>query len=221
MAEREYHRLTFTRSLSSFTVAFQGRTSLWLGKDHLLRVDSSGYVETYKRFYFRDIQAFSITKTKRAVIWNWVLGGLAALTAAGWIYALFAAGSDDRMPINIVFGLFMFLLGVPLVANVLLGPTCSCTVRTAVQSEELASLARLRRAQKVLDRLRPLIVEVQGQLTPEEIPARMRALSESIPPLAPVYPTAAPTPGASTSVAPAQPTRYVVDDLNAPPRIIP
>jgi len=38
-----------------------------------------------------------------------------------------------------------------------------------VQIEELPSLNRLRRTRAVMNRLRPMIAEAQGQLTPEEI----------------------------------------------------
>jgi hypothetical protein len=42
--------------------------SLWLGEDHLLCVDSNGYAETYKRFYFRDVQAITDSaQTRRRV----------------------------------------------------------------------------------------------------------------------------------------------------------
>jgi hypothetical protein len=74
-------------------------------------------------------------------------------------------------------------------------------LRTAVQIEQLASLSRLRRARKVLDRLRPLIAEAQGPLGPEEIGARMPELAG----------VAAADPIASQSV---------VEDPNAPPQII-
>ena len=73
MPEKEYQRLTRARSRSAFGVVSMSRSSLWLGKDHLLCVDSSGYTETYKRFYFRDIQAVTLVATKRRDIWNGVL----------------------------------------------------------------------------------------------------------------------------------------------------
>ena len=73
MPEKEYHRLTRARPRSAFAVAFISRSSLWLGRDHLLCVDSSGYTETYKRFYFRDIQAVTIVATKRRTVFNGVL----------------------------------------------------------------------------------------------------------------------------------------------------
>ena len=53
MAEAEYQRLTRAHPRSGFAVAFAARSSLWLGKDHLLCIDSTGFSESYKRFYFR------------------------------------------------------------------------------------------------------------------------------------------------------------------------
>jgi hypothetical protein len=51
--EREYARLPgrgMRRGSALQVIATFSR--LWLGKDHLLLVDSNGFVETYKRFSF-------------------------------------------------------------------------------------------------------------------------------------------------------------------------
>jgi len=95
---------------------------------------------------------------------------------------------------------------LPLAINNALGPTTIGYLRTAVQTEELPSLSRLRRVRRVLARLRPLITQAQGQLAPEEISARMRELAQS---------------PASAADAGAEPVRYVAHDPNAPPRILP
>jgi hypothetical protein len=63
------------------------------------------------------------------------------------------------------------------VINSLYGPTCVCHVKTAVQTDELPSLRRLRQARNVLARLQPLITEPQGQLKPEEISGRLMELA--------------------------------------------
>src|SRR5438477_12551721 len=77
MAEKEYQRLTRARPRSKFAVVSSGNSSLWLGKDHLLCIDSNGYTENYKRFYFRDIQALLIRKTERRKWWGLVFAVLA------------------------------------------------------------------------------------------------------------------------------------------------
>ena len=39
------------------------RSTLWLGPDHLLLVQSTPVSETYRRFYFRSIQNVTVRKT--------------------------------------------------------------------------------------------------------------------------------------------------------------
>ena len=179
MAETQYRRLTWPRRRKAgFIAATYIRSSLWLGDDHLLVIDSNGYSETYKRFYFQDIQAIAIRLTRRRLIWNWVLGVPTAICLGGWSYDLVINRSIDLS--GIVAGtVFTLLFGLPLLFNNLLGPTCACTLRTAVQTEDLPPLCRLRKTRRILDHLRPLIVQAQGQLSPEEIPARLQAWTQA------------------------------------------
>ncbi len=168
MAKTKYKRLTRVRSSGAFVVAVRSRTSLWLGADHLLFVNSSGYTETYKRFYFRDIQTFVVQKTQGATVVNIVLTILLVLFLSpalvvqgiGWKIFLFL--------ISGIFGLFLFV-------NLLQGQTCRCFLRTAVQTEQLPPLNRIRRTQKILALLRPLIAAAQGgELSLETISEMMR-----------------------------------------------
>src|SRR5258707_7687972 len=49
---------------------------LYLAAVHLLLVSSSGFTETYKRFYFSDIQSITLCQTAHGKIWNGVWGSL-------------------------------------------------------------------------------------------------------------------------------------------------
>jgi len=202
MPEKEYQRLTRARSRSAFAVAFMSRSSLWLGKDHLLCVDSSGYTETYKRFYFRDIQAFTLVATKRQTVWNGVLLVPIVICLAGLATNLSFPPRGEAATI-ITWAIFTVIFIVAFLIHNLLGPTCICHLRTAVQTEELPSLNRLRRVRKVLERIRPFIIAVQGELPPEEISFRMRAAvgSPDSATMAPSVP-ASPPPGANRPDAP-------------------
>ena len=198
MPEKEYQRLTPARSRSEYAVAFTSRSSLWLGKDHLLCIDSSGYTETYKRFYFRDIQTVIIVISKRRVVWNWVLGPLTAIFLVlllGSLPYTGSTGSNSNLGEIVFFAFLGFIFALPLLINNILGPSCVCHLRTAVQIEELPPLNRLRRARKALNRLRPFMVAAQGGLPPEEISARMRAAVASPDSVAP-RPTVADNPDA-------------------------
>ncbi|HMP81947.1 MAG TPA: hypothetical protein PKA41_04485 [Verrucomicrobiota bacterium] len=169
MAQREYIRLTRSHARSGLAVIIAWRSSLWLAKDHLLCVDTNGYMENYKRFYFRDIQAVSIRKTQRALYWSLVLGGIAAFCAV--IASIASPGFDVFF--WIVAGIFFLLLAL----NLLGGPSCVCHLKTAVQTEEMAALNRIRRARKILKRIRPLIESAQGRVETGQLPALMQQLA--------------------------------------------
>jgi hypothetical protein len=162
MATREYQRLAgWRRRRGKFFEGISMRTSLWLGKDHVLSVDNNRVSETYKRFYFRDIQAITMCRTRRRDIWN--LG----LSLVSLLFLALAINSEDaRSFAEVMLGICV--LG--LVINNILGSACRTYIRTAVQVEELPPLNRVQRAEKIVARLRPLILESQKELVPEPGP---------------------------------------------------
>jgi hypothetical protein len=197
MAEREYQRLTWARRRPTGFVVFSAvRSSLWLGKDHVLGIDTTGYTESYKRFYFRDIQAITIQKTDRGRMFGLLFGVL------GGFSVLFGAVAVNARSVVVawILGILAAIFILSFFINLAFGPTSACQLRTAVQTEELPSLNRLRRARRVWNRLRPYIVQAQGQVGPEEISVRMRQ---------------------GAALADAAAPGYVVDDPGLPPRIVP
>jgi hypothetical protein len=194
MAAHPYQRLTRARARAGFSVAIVSRSSWWLGADHLLCIDTTGFTETYKRFYFQDIQELSMNVTNRRNAWSLVLGVLSGIS----LITGFAIGEMALVVWLVISGVFLLFL----VINVALGRTCRCHLRSAVQTEEMAPLRRVRGAQKVLARVRPLIVAAQGGLDPEEASKRIRDLRSH-----------SPEPAATTLSNP------VADNPNSPPRI--
>jgi hypothetical protein len=116
-------------------------------------------VEDYKRFYFNDIQAILTRRTATGKIQNGVLGALAgllgllsAISAGGWsVFYVIAAG----------------VLAFILLINFLKGPTCETYLMTAVQTEKLHALHRIKITQAVMNQLRSLIEQRQGRINPE------------------------------------------------------
>jgi len=149
---REYQRLPGRKR------RFFGCNTLWLGKDHLLHIDSNVFAENYKRLYYSDIQAIITRKTDRGRNTNIVLGVFAGLAALAH-FGLRDAGA-------FVGGIIASLLLLGLVINWLRGPTCLCYVHTAVQRQRLPSLSRLRIAERAVNRLTPLVERAQGRLPP-------------------------------------------------------
>ena len=178
MPELRYRRLTRARARSVFSVAFRARMSLWLGPDHLLSVDSSGYSETYKRFYFKDIQAITLYRTKRLQWWNVTVGFFALVFIIAVV--LLAPGPSAPWTANDIAGASVLggiigLLVLLLSINLISGPTCKTFLRTAVQIEALPSLCRVRKTRRILAKIRPLILAAQGgELTAAAVSTRMR-----------------------------------------------
>jgi NADH:ubiquinone oxidoreductase subunit 6 (subunit J) len=135
-------------------------STIWLASDHLLvRESVYGFSETYKRFYFRDIQAIIVRRTQKWIAWivAWTFCALLFLfwyKAAGWRSAVLGYFWP---------GLCLFLAMIQLVR----GPSCVTHLVSAVQRELLASLNTVRKARRVLKVLVPLIEEKQGKFEPE------------------------------------------------------
>jgi hypothetical protein len=135
-----------------------GHHTLWQGSDHLLQIYSRFGAEDYKRYYFDDIQAIITRKTGSGKIQNIVL---AVLTGLFCLFAVTSGGGWSHFHAAIAAAMVLILL-----INVLKGPTCETVLLTAVQTEKLHSLHRLKKAEPVMNRLRSIIERRQGRINP-------------------------------------------------------
>lgn len=145
-------------------------TKLYAGPDHLLQVTSTGYNESYRRFYFRDIQSIRVRKSGGGKTINGVLVSLAVI-------ALGIGLSMDGLAVVgwcIPGAIFLLILAI----NMVRGPTCLCQIQTAVQVRKLPSIKRLRQASKFRDQLRPHIEAAQEALAPGEIVRRLEQIRQ-------------------------------------------
>jgi hypothetical protein len=127
---------------------------LYQGPDHFLQAASTGWNETYKRFYFREIQAVVIQRTLWQHAWTAAWGASFALFGT----LALGAGGDAGIVLGVIAGFFLLCL----LTNVGLGDTCNCYIRTAVQTEKLQTLTRVRTARRFLARVRPVIEQAQA-----------------------------------------------------------
>jgi hypothetical protein len=138
-----------------------GKHTLWRGTDHLLQIFSRMGAEDYKRFYFSDIQAIITRKTPADKVQNAILGCFILFLA---LPAFFFGGGG-----GIFFAVAAGMLLILLVINLFRGPTCETLLMTAVQTEKMHSLHRLKNTLRVLNRLKPHIQNVQGVLSAEDL----------------------------------------------------
>lgn len=148
---RIYERLTRPRA------GVATYSSLWLGPDHILLAQSSGFTERYQRFQFGDIQAFLITPSPRRQNWAIVWGIISLIALVPLLISL----RQEESPF--ISGPFLGLALLVLLINHLLGPTCSVSVVTLVQTTRLP-MVRRRKADQVLARVQPLITAAQADL---------------------------------------------------------
>lgn len=161
---------------------WSGPSRVWLGEDHVLLVLNRTFFESYRRFFLNDIQAVIVQRTHTGKTWTGVWA------TAFIFFSLIALAVDDRIAALVLAG-----LGVPffvaLIINIFLGPTCACYIRTAVQTERVPAISRLRTARKFIARVEPLITTAQGSLSPEQFATEVAltqsaaAASENAPPV--------------------------------------
>lgn len=154
---------------------FWGYNTLYKGDDHLLAISSHIYVESYRRFYFKDIQSIVTRKTESGKVQN-----ILFIITAG-LFALLAFFVDD--PAGLIFLMVIasiFVIG--LLFNLWMGPTCLTHIYTAVQREELPSLSRKKNFEKVMQIIRPEIQQAQNQLTVDTASMEIPMQTEKAPP---------------------------------------
>lgn len=169
MAQREYQKLAGRGRRKNEFFAWN---TLWLGRDHLLQVEHTGYSEEYKRFYFADIQSITLQRTPRAPRWTiFFLVMIALGLALGVTLGIGPNGSSGWLGFAISWSALWVMLAL---INFVRGPSCLCMIQTAVHREQLPSLKRIKASHKALARLREQIALAQGTVTPEQARAQLR-----------------------------------------------
>lgn len=141
------------------------RNSLWIAADHVLRVRGNPFSESYRRYYFADIQAIGCTELPGAIpSYGYTICALLLAVAAALVYT--------SHPI------WAALCAAPTLTGFYFSwqwPTSVCYVKTSISSEKLPSLRHRGNAEKTVTILKAEIEKVQGVASAElllsEVPA--------------------------------------------------
>src|SRR4051812_45233823 len=91
-----------------------GPSRVWLGEDHVLLVLNRVFLESYRRFFFNDIQAVLMRRTQTGKVFN-IIWSLSAL-----FFAVIALQLDE------VAAIILWCIAAPfavaLLINIVLGP---------------------------------------------------------------------------------------------------
>lgn len=156
---KEYKKIS--GSTARISLVTRSSSRLYLAKDHILRVNMTGWTENYRRFYFSDIQALVVTRNN----W-WLIGGI-ILAGLALVFSLLIIRVQDETAIA-VFGTFAVLFGFFSLFFFVPGPSCVTRIYTIAGSESLKSLNRTRKARKFLKLLKTQVDGIQGVLNPGE-----------------------------------------------------
>ncbi len=141
----------------------------------MLLVESTGGMsEYYKRFYYKDIQSISITRTKTEIIKNSFISVMALLF---FLMASSFLKSEEGVSIFLFIIAAVFFLF--LVINLIQGASCVCWITTAVQRVKLKPVNRCRQASKMMAIIGPRIEQVQGAISFNDLGERMNKRAPS------------------------------------------
>lgn len=132
-----------------------GFDALWQADDHLLLVKNNIYTQSYKRYFFADIQALILRVTNHRKIYGLCFGVPFAL----FLLIALLRNAPEKYLWLFPAGIFLLCFLV----NWFRGPSCEATIVTRVQSHTLP-VNRLRKARKVYQTLTALIERHQGHL---------------------------------------------------------
>jgi hypothetical protein len=128
-------------------------SSVWLGSDHLLLVNSTRISESYKRFYYRDIQAIVVNRRIESMVRD-------ALIIITLVVVAILNYSNVYVTIPCGIALAIFLVWR------LRSPRCITQLSTALQTERLRSLHRVSIAKRAIAEIEPYIAEAQKDIVP-------------------------------------------------------
>lgn len=136
---------------------------LYEGKDHFLVIDGI-YSETYRRLFYKDVEALIYCPTKAGTITIWI-SGLALLVSLLGFAATMSSGSA-------IVGMWIFfcIISAPVfILSAIAGGTCSFAIKTSAQIIQLRNVSGRRRARKLMRKVTEIVEGVQGQLTQETL----------------------------------------------------
>ena len=141
--------------------AYFSLNRLYIGTDHLLSSKNNLFTEGYQRFYYKDIQSFINRKTVKGKVYNICLSSFLVIFI---LSALFSSGGWA-----VFFYILSSVLTIFLLVNLINGPTSICHIQTPVQTVRLSAINRIKRAEKAIAQVKPLIENSQGILDREVI----------------------------------------------------
>jgi hypothetical protein len=151
-------------------------SSLWLADDHILHVKNTRFAEDYRRYYLNDIEAIYLEKKARFTPPPVGIIGIVVALIAQIVFSF----THPPFAMDIVWSIIA-ALGI-YIAWLCLFQSCVCYVQTALGTDRLSCLHRVKGARQAIERITTRVIETQGPLEDYlESPAVDAAPAEDIP----------------------------------------
>ncbi len=148
------------------------RKRLYLGPDHVLYVNSRVVAQEYRRFYFQDIQSFTIAEVEDpARFYGLVLSIMSGVLTLALFYAS-----------HPVFGTLFAVACASLTTFTFTRPSVRCVLRTRVSAQPLPCLKNLTTALAFANVLRSEVAQVQGTLPTPALASDPQTSYATVPP---------------------------------------
>lgn len=151
MKKKEYSKLT-KRCRRLFSLS-----QLWLGKDHIILIEESSASQTYRRFYFKDIEGIVLGDTSLHIVYFILSFVLVAIMARIFSGLELFAETTSRIWAFVMLGFFL-LIGV---YQFIAGKINNLAIQTKNGPFKLPIRLRQRKMKKMLNKIIPLINQFQ------------------------------------------------------------
>lgn len=147
------------------------RDRLFMAKNHVMHVSRNrvSFTESYKRFYFEDIQAITLRPTATITAVN-----IFALLGVGLFGLGFLMSEGTQAT---VFAIITALILAWLIGSLRLGPSCACQIQTAVQVERLTALFRRKQSLIAIEKIARQASLAQGEFNAEHLSTYAREMT--------------------------------------------
>ena len=144
---------------------FIGGREIWmLGEDHFLIIKNNGYSESYRRFFYSDIQWIKTSAVKFPIVPTFILAGFFCILLAVTIACYVGNEPETARVFEVVTGLWAVIA----VVHYLLGRAGSLMIKT-FSGKEILQMGRFRKALKVVAKLKDRILTAQGMIPEKEL----------------------------------------------------
>ncbi len=153
MKKKEYSKLTKRcRRLLSIS-------QLWLAKDHIILIEEASASQSYRRFYFKDIEGIVLGDSSLHIVY--FILSIAIIPILARIFsALEMFGESSSRIISLIILGFFLLLGI---YQFIAGRISNLSIQTKNGPYKLPIRFRQRKMKKLVDKITPLIYQYQEQ----------------------------------------------------------